>query len=508
MYLPKVLIAIGLAAATSAMRAQAGTLDNSFSGNGYALETISSIHDGAKDIAVRADGKIVVCGTDDTALNNQMLVVRYTSDGVLDPSFSGDGKLIVPIGFVPDNRGNAVLLQPDNMILVAGTENTMDGYRMTVVRLQSNGSLDASFGTNGRATITETDLASEASSMVLLADGSVVLGGSGFDQVSSPLVAKVDAWGVPDSAFTAAATAAIGGSLVARVNSLAVLPDGRLLIAGSGDTPPKIMRLLADGTSDTSFGTGGSTTIPVGSNSVLRALKLRDDGRIVGAGYRYDGSFERGVVFQLEESGALDPSFGDNGVATFSTAEYDERFTDLEPLPDGQLVTTGYIWDLAEGDFTLRRLDAAGVPVSGFGTDGMVISNFTVYMDLAECMTVQTDGKLLVAGSVSGPIEQFAVARYNMDGGIGWEENLAAKGGGLHCSWGSAGLIVTTTLPVEDARFTVCDAHGALVVDAPWNNIAGRGARILPRALSPGVYFSQVKAASGRQACTFVVPPE
>ncbi len=510
MLFPKLLLTVALCVAGSSVRAQVGTLDYSFSGNGFALETINGSHDEAWDIAVRADGKIVVCGTDDTPLNNQMLLARFTSTGALDPSFSGDGKLVVPIGFIADdNRGEAVLIQPDNKILVAGTENTMSGHRMTVVRVQANGSLDASFGTNGRTTLDVPDFSTGAHCMVLLADGDIVLGGYASDQLGLPLMAKVDADGVLDEAFNAAANAALTGLALGGVHCLVALPDGRLLVGGESDAAALVACLQADGSLDSSFGTNGAATVPLTSYSVMKGLKVQGDGRIVGVGYRYNGDYDQAIAYRLEADGSMDVSFGENGLATFSTAEHDDRFNDVELLADGQLIAAGFICDVSvlDGDFTLRRLDANGVPLQGFGMDGLVVSSLTVDMDLAECMTMQPDGKLLVAGRSGNAIQQFSVARFHMDDGIGWQEQRTDTELGLRCAWGSAGLVVTTTLPVEDARFTVCDAQGAIVSDAAWNN-GGRGARLLPRALSPGVYFGQVTAGANRGACMFVVPQE
>lgn len=194
------LIACALFATVT--HAQDASLDPTFSGNGYTVETIAGTHDRPNGITVQADGKIVVCGTDETFRNNQMLLARFTAAGILDASFSGDGKLAVPIGVFTDNTGAAVLIQPDGKILVAGSESNMDGRRMTVVRLNANGALHTSFGTNGRATIPMSlNGYSEALCMVRSDDGAIILGGTAFSQFNTPLMAKVDANGVEDLGF-------------------------------------------------------------------------------------------------------------------------------------------------------------------------------------------------------------------------------------------------------------------------------------------------------------------
>ncbi len=96
-----------------AVHGQDASLDPSFSGNGYTVDLIEGIDDRPNSIAVQDDGKIVVCGTRVAFQDNHMLVARYTAAGALDVTFSGDGKLVVPIGFITNNTGEAVLIQPD-----------------------------------------------------------------------------------------------------------------------------------------------------------------------------------------------------------------------------------------------------------------------------------------------------------------------------------------------------------------------------------------------------------
>jgi uncharacterized delta-60 repeat protein len=489
--------------------AQTGTLDPTFSSNGFVLSLIDGSHNNAYDIAVQSNGKVVVCGTDETFLNNRMLVARYTTAGALDPTFSGDGMLSVPIGFITDNAGRSVLVQPNNKILVAGTENTFNGKRMTVVRLQSNGALDGSFGSNGRTSIAMAQMTTQAYCMVLLADGSIVLGGSAYDQYSRALMAKVNTNGVEDMDFHQAVNIALDSSHAEIITSIVVLPNGRYLVSGQINSHPIVLRLLADGSLDSTFADGGVASLLIPGSSWTPSMVVRDDGRIVLVGYKIVGSFDQALAVQLDSTGVLDTDFGVNGVVTFATADNDDRFTDAVVLPNNDVIASGYILESNSiyGFVSLRRLDETGTLVTEFGLDGLVSSNLTAERDLANCMALQDDGKLLVAGASGSSIQQLFVARYRMDGDIGVDEFTARDPQDMQCYWSVAGLTISTALPTEDAVFTLFDTRGTVLTQSVWNQTSSGKERMIPTSLSPGVYIGQLHGPSGRQACKFVLPP-
>src|SRR5262245_33812191 len=127
-----------------------GTLDTSFGINGIATTDFGGNFEGAWSVALQEDGKIVAAGLTTLSGINQFALARYNSDGTLDASFGTGGR--VTTGFPGASVANAfsVALQPDGKVVVAGWTNIDGGADFALARYTSTGSLDASFGTGGR----------------------------------------------------------------------------------------------------------------------------------------------------------------------------------------------------------------------------------------------------------------------------------------------------------------------------------------------------------------------
>lgn len=127
-----------------------GTLDNTFSVNGMVDTDFNTTSDWASTLEIAANGKILLAGFNFApGIENDIAVVRYNSDGTLDPSFNGSGKLSIDLGH--DENINAMVLQPDGKILLGGENYISSGLEnnFLLMRLNTDGSLDNSFGTNG-----------------------------------------------------------------------------------------------------------------------------------------------------------------------------------------------------------------------------------------------------------------------------------------------------------------------------------------------------------------------
>jgi uncharacterized delta-60 repeat protein len=212
-----------------------GALDTTFGPGGTAPIDFGG-DDFGLAMARQANGRILVAGRSTTG---GAVVARLRTNGALDPDFDGDGRVSVGGGSV-----NAVLVQPDRKIVVAGNANGL--AMMTVTRLKPNGSLDPTFDGDGTATIDIGSSADVANGAVLQPDGKIVV--AGYTQaVNSPTaVARLNANGSPDITFGAAGKAIVDFGVATFGNAVALQSNGRIVVAGqrTGGDDFAVARLL------------------------------------------------------------------------------------------------------------------------------------------------------------------------------------------------------------------------------------------------------------------------
>ena len=137
-----------------AVQAAANTSPSFAIGDGHTITAVSPNSDSVSSVAIQADGKIVAAGgLYNPATNNDTVLIRYNQDGTLDTSFGAGGIVINSLGINADSL-QAIAIQPDGKIVVAGVANDGFSNNMVVLRYNANGTLDTSFGTAGVATIT------------------------------------------------------------------------------------------------------------------------------------------------------------------------------------------------------------------------------------------------------------------------------------------------------------------------------------------------------------------
>jgi uncharacterized delta-60 repeat protein len=210
-----------------------GALDATFGAGGIATVDLGGTEFG-NAMARQANGRILIAGSSDVAGG---VVVRLRSTGVLDPEFNG-GHVSIP-GAV---TLNAVLVQPDRKIVVAG--NTVGLAQMTVARLMPNGTPDGGFGTNGIVTIDFGTLADIVGGAVLQPDGKIVV--AGYSQSDEDVaVVRLNANGSPDATFGSAGKVKVDFGVATFGNAVALQENGRIVVAGqrSGSDDFAVARL-------------------------------------------------------------------------------------------------------------------------------------------------------------------------------------------------------------------------------------------------------------------------
>ena len=340
------------------------------------------------------------------------LQVTALATPVFDNSFGTNGRASVNIG--SQARASAVVIQPDGKIIVAGDAVFSNSARdIVLVRFNSNGTLDTSFGNNGRVFLAVTNRNETANAVALQPNGRIVVVGSTEPTDGSPntdfLAVRFNANGSLDTSFgnLGVFTLNQGGTDV--FNAVAIQPDGKIVAAGrtSDGDRGAVIRLTANGALDTSFAGGGLFYWRFGSfsfNTVFRAVALFPNGRILLGGASFDSSFASDILMLLEPNGAFAQDFGNGGFILEHSQTPTPKF-DLVILPDGKF--------LALSRYSLRRYLSNGTVDQTFQrTLGSPCCDPTV---AGNDIAVRTDGKFVVVGQWANFARVYTVA-YDKNG--------------------------------------------------------------------------------------------
>jgi len=342
-----------------------GTLDTTFgSGNGYVITAIGASDEEAQDVRVLSSGKILVVGYASNGGNSDIAMVQYNSDGTLDTSFgSGTGKVLSGIG--GGDTGYSLAIQSDGKILVSGDY----GNDFLLARFTSAGVLDTSFGSSGTVSTDFNGGSDKANSMVVQADGKIILAGQAYSGTTFQdfAVARYNSDGTLDTTFngTGKQTIDIGTNSSEQAFGVAVGSDGKIVVTGftgaNGTTDNAVVRLNANGSLDTSFGGTGKIITAIGSGSdFAQDVKIQADGKVLTSGY-FSGSGNDFSVVRYNVDGTLDTTFGGTGkVALNFNATTDDRGARMLLQADGQIVIAGCTTQGGTYDLALARITSSG----------------------------------------------------------------------------------------------------------------------------------------------------
>ncbi|MGL4229724.1 MAG: hypothetical protein ACRCWJ_00020 [Casimicrobium sp.] len=447
-----VAICVGFIVLMTAAHAQVpGSLDLSFGGSSGKVTNlaIGAGDDNASSLAIQSDGKLVIAGSCSNGSKFDFCVARLNKDGTLDESFdgpsgSGNGAFLLPIG-TGDAVANALAIQSDGKIVLAGA--CMDGSDtdFCVARLNVDGSLDASFdgplgNGNGRFLLTIWT-ANRAIALVIQPDGRLVIAGQCSSGVNFDFcVARLNTDGTLDASFTGPSGTSNGAFLLqigtgyVGATGLAIQTDGKLVLSGlcinnvTNNYDFCVARLNVDGSLDANFdgpSGNGVVLLSIGTNNDFAfALAIQPDGKIVLAGY-CDGTFDREFcVARLNTDGSLDTSFdgpqgGGNGAFLLPMGTTSDSAWALAIQPDGKLVIAGECLNGIGYEFCVARLHADGSLDASFdGPSGSGNGQFRLSIassqDRAFALAIQPDGKIVLAGHCfNGGDSDFCVARLN-----------------------------------------------------------------------------------------------
>ena len=416
-------------------------------------------------------------------------------DGTLDPSFGDNGKIV---GDFPETtRFEAMALQPDGKILAAGGRDP----ELMIARFLPDGSLDASFGTNGFF-YDDMDAYANAYKILVQADGKIIVFGtvrvapSKFALMAARLEADGSGY---DTSF------GTDGKYINQISSSSFpeddildaifLSDGKIGIAGRSYSGQRdnivIGRLTADGQNDPSFGDDGITLIDLNTFSRANALVEADNGDLVITGTTDSRSI---FIARFDGSGNPNNNFGTDGFSYFNEgSNINNSANDMIALPDGQFLVGGNAFDFdnIDNDIVLYLFNPDGSLNSDFGTSGFLkVSRGD--NESIQSLVFQEDGSVLAGGSTGGFNSKFAINRFTEEAGFdtsfgnnGWSINDIGPGsngdGITDLVQLSDGDIVAVGYTLEDNTYSYAVAKFSSTLSS-LNDLAEFGieARIFP----------------------------
>ncbi|MFF9328155.1 calcium-binding protein [Streptomyces sp. NPDC014776] len=455
-----------------------GDPDPSFDGDGRVLTDFGG-YDYGNDLAVQPDGRIVTVGAGTSAAGDaDFALTRHTPDGSPDPSFGGDGKVTTPVAPEGlDDWANAVTLQSDGKIVVAGTawRDAENCCWFVVARYNGDGSLDPTFNGDG---VAYADLAGPTEALDVAIDSGNRIVAAGYSG-GTLAVARFNPDGSPDTGFggTGVVTAdPAPGSLEEGGDgrALALQPDGKIVVGGEVGTTRfdfVLMRFNGNGSVDTGFGSGGIARTDFGGYEAVESLAVQPDGRIVAAG----SSDSRYALARYTTDGSLDPSFDGDGRVTTPGG----NASDLALQSDGRIVVAG---GTTGGDFGVLRYNPDGALDGGFGNGGQVTTDFGGG-DTARGVKLDSSGRVVAAGQ-GGPGSDLALARHQ---GGGATPPPPPAGADLAVTkTGPAALTLgdraTYTVRVTNAAGSTTTATGVTLTDT----LSGAGGTLVSATASQG----------------------
>lgn len=404
-------------------------MDAGFGNGGKLLVDLSGADEGTimetlTDMALQSDGKIVATGDVCSAFG----LVRYDDDGSLDTSFGVGGRVLSTIGRSATSR--AIALQDDGKYVVAGSSWNGDLHVFTVARYLPSGALDPGFGIDGVAMAAAGARDSQAVDVVVQPDGKILAAGRAEradDYVDSFALVRWLADGSLDPSFGSnGVVTATPGNRDGVTRSVALQDDGSIIVGGGVETGSDqltkmaVIRFFSDGGRDDFFGIGGEAVIGVAGSSLVEDLLIRPDDRIVVIGHtRRSGTMEM-IVAELQWYGRLDGTFGSDGIARPPFGQTDAVAVAGALQSDGAIVIGGWVESGGFIDTVGVRLREGGQMDWTFGTGGVVIENLGAQFDGTNAVVIRPGGEVVLGGfgTPGEGRDDFTLMQLGSDGGM------------------------------------------------------------------------------------------
>jgi len=372
-------------------------------------------------MTLQPDGKLLVCGTYDAG-PWVAFVARFNADGSPDATFggasadggpSGPGSVTIPapVSQAPAGCGAVTVLPSGDIAITGAAGDANQNTVLWVVRLKSNGTLDATFGNDGVAEVSAMAVQppSNGASLAIDSGGNLVVAGS-YGPFHNPLLARFTPSGQLDTSFGSSGVAFGSYPGANGFDGLGLASNGDIL-ASLILSPFGAQRFTPGGVLDSTFYSSGTATLAVGSSgSGANAMTLQPDGSIVLAGSSTvsgaDGSSSSAIaVVRLDSSGHADSTFGTSGATTASLGAGASAASGVALEPDGRIVVAGPIQLPSRSAFGVARFTVEGALDTSFaGGQGFVSTDFGSSYTSASAVGVMADGRIVAVGATGGRI--------------------------------------------------------------------------------------------------------
>lgn len=380
------------------------------------------------------------------------------ADGTLDATFNFLGWRVTSMGV--NDLAQDVAVLPDGKIVALGSIN--DGtQQIALLRVHANGLTDNSFGNAGKVITTFPGSVSVTGySLAVQPDGKIIVAGrAGTSSDYNFAIARFMSDGSPDVSFGSFGfvlhSFGTGSELA---YSVTVQPDGKIVVAGEYGSTVAVARFTSGGFPDPDFAGDGDTTTSFFGTPKARGSAVQPDGKIVVAGWlEPSGGGCSAMAVRYNPNGSLDTTFDGDGKATVPLGEVCE-IEGVAVQPDGKIVLGGTSAGPADTDLTVLRLNGDGTRDNGFDGDGIALVNVGSGANRGFAVAVQMNGRIVIAGeSVGGTGTDIALARL-------------MPSGAPDASFGNGGSATTNLLGNESARGMRLQPDGKIVIAANCND--------------------------------------
>ncbi len=322
-----------------------GDLDTSFNHSGIKQFGFGNSYEFAVDIDLDANGNFLIAGTS----NGSYALARMLPSGIFDSTFANNGIARVSFGEGFGSNIRKIKQQADGKIIAIGEAYSGSNFDFAAARFNINGTLDSTFGTDGKAIFDFSSNNDFGNDLVIEADGKITIAGRALnsDGTSKFALLRLNSNGTLDNSFgnNGKTISSINAQYEEVFNNILKLSDGSYIASGHFGGDFTVFKYTPNGVSDNSFGTSGHVTTDFGDyQDDALALAIDNQGKILLAGYASDtliDDFFQAAIVRYNSNGTLDNTFDEDGKFAILLGSYSSQFRSIHLVENGDILLGG-----------------------------------------------------------------------------------------------------------------------------------------------------------------------